>query len=143
MSTEELALARLTARCLQSTAYLTGWSVLIFVLHSAIFLAVDKAGLIPSVWLGLALLLALCSAYVACRVRLDAGLFWDIAEQKLSLLDLDKGLSTLFKPPLPRTLAQRAQGALQWLRYLIYLLMAQILCLALFLINKGFNSACL
>lgn len=139
MSTEELALARLTARCLQWGRFLAGWSVLIVILHSAIFLAGDRAGLMSSVWLGLGGFFALCGAYVACRVRLDAGLFWDIAEEKLSLIDLDKALSVLFKPSLPRTLAQRAQGALAWLRYLIYLLIAQAVCLALFLIDKGLN----
>jgi hypothetical protein len=123
MSTEELALARLTARCLQWGWYLAGWSVLIFMVHSGVFLG-GVASLMAALWLGLALFLAGLSSYLACRVLLDAGLFWDIAEQKLCLSDLDIALATLFKSPPPRPLAQRAQGALAWLRYLMYMVMA-------------------
>ncbi len=90
--------------------------------------------------LGASLLAGLAEKYCALRVRLDAELFALLAQGKLDLATLDRGLARLFgraAPPPGRDWDTRAQGALRLAKRQLVAVAGQALLLAAALLPWG------
>lgn len=121
MNANDRALCAATARLLQASARISAWGLALAVVAMAVLTLSGRAlALVP--WLGFALaaLLGLPERYLAFRLRLDAGLFNDLAEEKIaSFSALDHALQRLGlrkAPGEPRTLEHRVLGARQLLQ---------------------------
>ena len=115
------ALCAATARLLEASGRISAWGLGVTVV-SMVVLALTGRSLPLVSWLGFAavVLLGLPERYLAFRLRLDAGLFNDLAAQNTpSLAALDNALQCLGlrkAPDAPRTLQDRVLGARQLLQ---------------------------
>ena len=121
MNENDRALCTATARLLQASSTVSAWGLALAVVGMAVLALTGRS--LPLVsWLGFAFvaLLGLPERYLAFRLRLDAGLFTDLAEERMASLDaLDHALQSLGlrkTPGEPRTLQDRILGARQLLQ---------------------------
>ena len=121
MNDNDSALCAATARLLQASATVSAWGLALAVVGMAVLALTGRS--LPQVsWLGFAAvaLLGLPERYLAFRLRLDAGLFNDLAAQTIASLGvLDHALQRLglrSTPGASRTLEDRVLGARQLLQ---------------------------
>ena len=115
------ALCAATGRLLQASDRLSAWGLGVTVVGMVVLALTGRS--LPMVsWLGFAAVavLGVAERYLAFRLRLDAGLFSDLAKQNIpSLAALDNALQRLGlrnAPDAPRTLQDRVLGARQLLQ---------------------------
>lgn len=115
------ALCAATARLLEASGRISAWGLGVTVVGMVVLALTGRS--LPLVsWLGFAavVLLGLPERYLAFRLRLDAGLFNDLAAQNMpSLAALDNALQCLGlrkATDAPRTLQDRVLGARQLLQ---------------------------
>lgn len=110
-----------TARLLQASDRISAWGMGVTVVGMVV-LALTGRSLALVSWLGFAgvIVLGVAERYLAFRLRLDAGLFNDLATQNIvSLAALDNALHSLGlrkAPDAPRTLQDRVLGTRQLLQ---------------------------
>lgn len=121
MNDNDRALCAATARLLQASGTVSAWGLALAVVGMAVLALTGRS--LPLVsWLGFAAvaLLGLPERYLAFRLRLDAGLFNDLAAETIVSPDaLDHALQRLglrSAPGEPRTLQERVLGARQLLQ---------------------------
>ena len=121
LDNNDRALCAATARLLEASGRISAWGLGVTVV-SMVVLALTGRSLPLVSWLGFAavVLLGVAERYLAFRLRLDAGLFNDLAAQNTpSLAALDNALQCLGlrkAPDAPRTLQDRVLGARQLLQ---------------------------
>lgn len=122
MTDNDRALSAATARLLQASVHIAAWGLVLAGMSMGVLALTGRS--LPLVsWLGFAaaLLLGLPERYLAFRLRLDAGLFADLAHNRIaSLKALDQALQRLNLRKAPddglRALQGRVAGARQLLQ---------------------------
>jgi hypothetical protein len=121
MNDNDRALCAASARLLQASGVIAAWGLALAIASMAVLALTGRS--LPLVsWLGFAAvaLLGLAERYLAFRLRLDAGLFNDLADETIASLGaLDHALQRLGLRKTagePRTLEDRLLGARQLLQ---------------------------
>ena len=142
MTDNDRALSAATARLLQASFVIAAWGLVLAGVSMAVLALAGRS--LPLVsWLGFAaaLLLGLPERYLAFRLRLDTGLFADLAQNCIASLEaLDQALQRLDvrKAPSdgPRALQDRVAGARQLLQRHAGLVICQSVLFVLALLTQ-------
>jgi hypothetical protein len=118
MTDHERSLCTATARLLQAAGAVAAWGLgLSLIAVSVLALTGRSLSLLSCMGFGAVAVIGVLERYLAQRLRLDAGLFHDLASgaiASLGTLDLAlKKLGLRFAPDTPRELNVRAQAARQ------------------------------
>ena len=145
MTDNDRALSAATARLLEASVVMAAWGLVLAGVSMAVLALTGRS--LPLVsWLGFAaaLLLGLPERYLTFRLRLDAGLFTDLAQERIASLNaLDQALQCLDLRKAPDdgqcALQSRVAGARQLLQRHAGLVICQSVLFVLALLTQNMH----
>ena len=141
MTDNDRALCAATARLLQASGVLAAWSLALAIASMGVLALAEQS---LASWLAFVavLLLGLPERYLAFRLRLDSGLFNDLAQERIASLNaLDHALDRLdLRKPSndgSRGLEDRVAGARKLLQRHGFLIVCQSVFFVIALLTQG------